>query len=92
MKQPKLPPVLTRADFDDDEEFALYVSTEAGEWSSTGDLAAQQQSWKAAAIATLQAKGATVSLASCKGYFNKLWQHYGYQPCTTLVGQKYRQA
>ena len=89
MKQQKLPPVLTRADFDSDEEFALYTSTEAGEWASTGDLAEQKKSWKMAAMATIPAKRTAVWIASCKAFMSKLWQDESY---ITLTGQKYRQA
>ena len=93
MKQSTLPPVLTRADFDNDEEFALYTSTEAGEWSSTGNLAAHKLSWQDAAIATVQTRHGLLSvLATWKASLKKLWRGYGYQPNVALVGQKYRQA
>ncbi|WP_089728512.1 B12-binding domain-containing radical SAM protein [Candidatus Thiosymbion oneisti] len=51
--QPKLPRVLTREDFDSDEEFARYQSNEAGEWVSTQDREEQRQGWEESALQTI---------------------------------------
>ena len=91
MKKFKLPPELTRADFDDDEEFAVYVSTEAGEWASTGDFAAQQRTWQDAAVATLQTTRIQALIATGKAFMHKIWRAV-YQPSAVIVAQKYRRA
>lgn len=63
MSKPKLPPILTRKDFDNDEEFELYQSAEAGEWVSSGDIEEQRQVWKKSAEATITGKRSKISLA-----------------------------
>ena len=63
MKTLKLPPKLTRKDFDSDEEYALYVSTEAGEWESTGDTELKKPHWKQAAEHTISGKRTRISLS-----------------------------
>ena len=58
-----LPPILTRTDFDSDEEFEIYQSSEAGEWVSSGDLEQQRKMWKDSAKATIHEKRSRISLS-----------------------------
>jgi len=63
MNEQKLPPILIREDFDSDEEFDLYQSTEAGEWEPSRDLEVKRQAWKRSAEATINGKRSKISLA-----------------------------
>jgi len=64
MDKPRLPRVLTREDFDSDEEFALYQSSEAGEWVSTQDREKQRQEWKKSALRTINGNRLPISIAA----------------------------
>ncbi|MCB2262769.1 MAG: hypothetical protein LGR52_07515 [Candidatus Thiosymbion ectosymbiont of Robbea hypermnestra] len=63
MNKPRLPPLPAREDFDSDEEFALYQSSEAGEWVSTPDLEEQRQDWKKSALRTINGNRLRISIA-----------------------------
>ena len=58
-----LPPVLTRQDFDTDEEFELYQTSERDEWKSTGEIRERRLLWQKAARNTINQKRIRISLA-----------------------------
>ena len=63
MKSSVLPPPLTRQDFDTDEEFEIYLSSENGEWVSTGNIKQEREEWKKVAHQTVNSKRTRISLA-----------------------------
>ena len=64
MTELPLPRVLTREDFDTDEEYRLYLEVESGEWGEAENrLEETRDWWKSAARATLEASKTRVSLS-----------------------------
>ena len=63
MSKLKLPPVLNRSDFDSNEEFEMYQSTEAGEWVSSGNVEEAREKWQLSARETISGKRERITIA-----------------------------
>ena len=63
MTKQKLPPVLNRDYFDSDEDYELYLSSEKGEWKTTGDITTKRHTWKNSAEQTINGKRSRISIA-----------------------------
>lgn len=57
--QPPLPPLLTRADFEDDDEYELYLAVERGEFVPVDNFEERKKMWQQVARNTLKRKSVT---------------------------------
>jgi predicted DNA binding CopG/RHH family protein len=64
MKQPTLPPVLTRKDFDTNEEYEYYLASEADEFEPIpADIEETRKKWQNSARETINGKRERITIA-----------------------------
>ena len=64
MKKSKLPPILARKDFDSDEEYAIYQTTENSEWEAVpDDIEVTRSKWQKSAKQTINSKRTRITIA-----------------------------
>ena len=64
MNKQKLPPVLTRQDFDSGEEYDYYLASEASEFSvDTDNIDDVRKKWRDSARATISGKRERITIA-----------------------------
>lgn len=63
MNEKDLPPVLTRADFDDDEEYAAYLEVEAGHYQPAPLDDERREWWRKVAEYTINPKRRRITIS-----------------------------